>query len=366
MRKNNFMLYGCLVLVGILVGSVLFVNPSAQAFWGDDKHVEQKKESKKIVIPQEQAITKVVDEVGPAVVSIITKKVKVSRDFFLNPVPRQVKGLGSGVIFDKKGYILTNNHVVAGAEAIKVILSDGRELQAKLVGNDPRSDLAVIKVDAKDLPVAPLGNSKQIDVGQLAIAIGSPYDVKFRNTVTTGVISAVNRTIRTKNGILENLIQTDASINPGNSGGPLLNSQGEVIGINTAIIGGSAQGIGFAIPINKAKKIVSDLIKYGKVKRPWLGIYGTDITEKLKNYYGLPVAKGVLIIQSVTDSPASKAGLSQGDIIIEVNREKIEGMEELKRIIKKQEIGDKLKLLVMDNNGGLTPVTVTLKEMPSK
>ncbi|GAB6098611.1 trypsin-like peptidase domain-containing protein [Halanaerocella petrolearia] len=372
--RSDFVAYSSLLLVGILLGSILFANSSVQAFWGNDQATVKtqqqkntKQQAKKIVIPQEEAVKKVVSEVGPAVVSIVTEKVQVSRDMFLNPVPRKAKGLGSGIIFDKEGYILTNNHVVEGAEKIKVLLSDGREFEGQLVGNDPRNDLAVIKVKPDSLPVAPLGNSDKLEVGQLAIAIGSPYDVKFRNTVTTGVLSALDRKIRAGSSghILEGLIQTDASINPGNSGGPLLNSQGEVIGINTAIIG-DAQGIGFSIPINKAKKIVNDLIKYGRVKRPWLGIYGTKITKKLKNYYNLPVSNGVLILETIMDSPASQADLSRGDIIIEADHKKIKDMQDLKKIIKNKGINSRLKLLVMDSNGELNPVSITLKEMPTK
>ncbi|GAB6138470.1 S1C family serine protease [Halanaerobaculum tunisiense] len=375
MRKinNKFAVYSSVLLVGILLGSVLFTNPQVQAFWGTDEEAtssaqqDQSAKQKQVVVPQEEAVKKVVAEVGPAVVSIVTRKMQISRDSFLQPVPREAKGLGSGVIFDQQGYILTNNHVVQDAKKIKVLLSDGREFEADLIGNDPRNDLAVIKVEGADLPVAPLGNSDKLDVGQLTIAIGSPYDVKFRNTVTTGVVSALNRTIRAGSSgtVLEGLIQTDASINPGNSGGPLLNSQGEVIGINTAIIQ-SAQGIGFSIPINKAKQIVDDLIQYGKVKRPWIGIYGTKINDKLKEYYNLSVSKGVLVMETVLDSPADKSDLSKGDIIIEANHKKINNMQDLRGIINQQEIDSELQLLVMDHQGDLNPVTVTLQEMPTK
>jgi len=360
---------GSILLIGLLIVGLLGVTSVGKAFLGDDgeNNQEPQQTKKKVVIPQEEAVTQVVEEVGPAVVSIITQKVKVSRDMFLNPVPEETKGLGSGVIFDEKGYILTNNHVISDAEKIKVMTSDGEEYEAKLVGRDAQNDLAVIKIKADSLPaVAPLGDSSKLNVGQLTIAIGSPYDVKFRNTVTTGVVSAVDRQIRAEGNMFEGLIQTDAAINPGNSGGPLLNSQGEVIGINTAILSGSAQGIGFALPINKAKQIVDDLIEYGRVKRPWLGIYGTAITDKLVEYYGLKVDHGVLVMKSIIDSPADKAGLTEGDIILEADKQKINDMQELKQVIEEAGIGEKIELLVKKRDEGVEPVLVTLEEMPTQ
>lgn len=358
-KWDDFFRYAAIVMVVVLVAGALFsilrpaFLPDAQA--GDV-----------IVVPQEEAVIKAVKEVGPAVVSVVTEKVDVAYDIFLNPVPRKIPGLGSGFIFDKEGYILTNNHVVSGAEDITVHLQDGRKFKAKMVGADARNDLAVIKIEGNNLPTVEFGNSGQLKVGQLAIAIGSPYDLNFQNTVTTGVVSALNRTIRTEDGnLLEGLIQTDASINPGNSGGPLLDSQGRVIGINTAILG-SAQGIGFAIPIDTAKEIIDDLIKYGKVKRPWLGIYGSGIDEKVAEYYNLPVKQGVLILQVIPDSPADKAGLKGGDIIIEVDRQRIKDMEELRSVIKEKGIGTEIQVLIIrGSTGEIDPVRVTLGEAPT-
>ncbi|OCL27331.1 serine protease [Orenia metallireducens] len=363
--KKSIVLYTSLLLIGILIGNIVLNNSTANAFWNDSKQEDnsQKAVINKIVVPQEEAVKRAVKQVGPAVVSIVTRDVEIVRDFFYNPVPQEKEGLGSGVIIDKEGYILTNNHVIDGADKIKVLLSDGRKFTAELVGSDPRNDLAVIKIEGKDLPVAQLGDSDELVAGQLTIAIGSPYGIEFSNTVTTGVVSALGREIRAgKHGILENLIQTDASINPGNSGGPLLDSQGKVIGINTAIIG-DAQGIGFAIPINQAKEIIGDLIKYGKVKRPWLGIYGTKLTEEIINYYSLPVEHGVLVARVIMDSPADKAGLSHNDIIVEADHQKVRDMNDLKEIINKKGIGAKLKLLIMDNDKNLKPITVTLEEL---
>jgi len=364
-RRGKVLTYALILILGFLIGNSLLSQSSVEATWNSKE--TQKEVIEELVIPKEEAIKRVVKEVGPSVVSIVTKEITEVEEHRYYPFPKERKGLGSGFIFDKKGYILTNNHVIDNADEIKVLLSDGRKVEARLIGRDPRNDLAVIKVDAKDLPVAKLGDSNQLKAGQLAIAIGSPFDVEFSNTVTTGVVSALNRTINLGNnsGLLEGLIQTDASINPGNSGGPLLNSQGEVIGINTAIIN-DAQGIGFSIPINKAKEITEDLIKYGKVKRPWLGIYGTELNKELVNYYNLPVENGVIIARVIIDSPAEKAGLSNNDIIIEANHQKIKEMSDLSRIIKKVGIGNELKLLVMKGNSGeLKPITIILKELPT-
>ncbi len=368
LKKRSF-IYVSLVLIGILLGSTLFNLAESKAFWNDDAEKEKVEEKvERVVVPQEEAVKRAVKKVGPSVVSIVTRDVEVVRDFFFEAVPREQKGLGSGVIIDKKGYILTNNHVIDDVDKIKVQLSDGRDFEGELVGSDPINDLAVIKIDGDDLPVAVLGDSDKLEVGQLAIAIGSPYDIEFSNTVTTGVVSALGREISTSSGrgeTLGDLIQTDASINPGNSGGPLLNSQGEVIGINTAIIG-NAQGIGFAIPINKAKEIIDELIEHGRVKRPWLGISGYEINQELSDYYNLPVDYGILVMQIVMDSAADKAGLEQGDIILEVDRKKIKKMETLQKIIKDKGINAKLKLLVMNSEGELKTTTATLKERKLK
>ncbi|MBM7622826.1 S1C family serine protease [Sporohalobacter salinus] len=370
-RNKKFLVCTCIVMIAILLGGTM-ISSSVKAFWGDDdQNTDNSQQSKKeVVVPQEKVVKNVVKKVGPAVVSIITKDIEFIDNQVFAPIPQQKKGIGSGIIIDEEGYILTNNHVIQDADKIKVMLSNGKKLKAKLIGREVRNDLAVIKVDKDDLPVAPLGNSKKLKVGELAIAIGSPYGLEFRNTVTTGVISALGREIRAHNRdgqiMLENLIQTDASINPGNSGGPLLNSQGEVIGINTAMMN-NAQGMGFSIPINKAKKIVDDLIEYGKVKRPWLGIYGSKLTKKVAAYYNLPVNTGVIVARVIPDSPAAKAGLSSKDIITEANHQEVSGMNDLKKIINEKDIGDQLKLLVFKvDQGQLTPFTVTLGEMPTK
>jgi serine protease Do len=273
-----------------------------------------------------------VEKVSPAVVNIsIVVKEKASpffpfgrddffKDFFPEFFTREYQhtSLGSGVIMDgKNGYILTNHHVVAGATEIKVITSDQKEYVGKTIGSDPRSDLAVIKIDVKEkLPEAKLGDSDDLMIGETVIAIGNPFGLT--HTVTTGVVSALDRSVRAEDRIYRHFIQTDASINPGNSGGPLLNIDGDLIGINTAIYQ-KAQGIGFAIPINKAKRIVKELLRAGEVRPPWIGLELQELTKDLKSHFGLPgEKKGVLVSDVYQDSPAEQAGIKRGDVILSV------------------------------------------------
>jgi serine protease Do len=242
------------------------------------------------------------------------------KDFFPEFFTREYQhtSLGSGVIMDgKNGYILTNHHVVAGATEIKVITSDQKEYVGKTIGSDPRSDLAVIKIDVKEkLPEAKLGDSDDLMIGETVIAIGNPFGLT--HTVTTGVVSALDRSVRAEDRIYRHFIQTDASINPGNSGGPLLNIDGDLIGINTAIYQ-KAQGIGFAIPINKAKRIVKELLRAGEVRPPWIGLELQELTKDLKSHFGLPgEKKGVLVSDVYQDSPAEQAGIKRGDVILSV------------------------------------------------
>lgn len=323
-----------------------------------------------VVVPQEQAVINVVKNVGPAVVSVIVKDRVRGYDFFYGAIDQQREGLGSGVIFDKRGYVLTNNHVVEGADEIKVVLTDGREFAATIAGTDPSNDIAVLKLDTQGaaLPTAKLGDSSKVQVGQTAIAIGTPYDMEFQNTVTVGVISALGRNLRTENrnsqSVITDVMQTDASINPGNSGGPLLNTQGEVIGINTAILG-SAQGMGFSIPINTAKEIMNDLIEYGYVKRPYIGIYGQSIgKEALVEYFNYTGEGGVWIAQVVAGGPAERAGLRAGDVILEIDREKITDMDQLKSILNTKGIGKEVKILALTKKG-LQVVNVKIGETPA-
>jgi serine protease Do len=291
--------------------------------------------------PRENAVVRAVRKVSPAVVNISTSKLveggvspffsfenddffnRFFRDFF-EPRKRQYvqNSLGSGVIIDStQKYILTNHHVIVRASKIMITLADQQEFEARVVGTDPESDLAVLKIESDtSLPAIRMGRSDDLMIGETVIAIGNPFGLS--HTVTTGVISALNRSVRTQSGVYHNFIQIDASINPGNSGGPLLNINGELVGINTAIYSG-AEGIGFAIPIDRARRIVSDLIHYGRVHTAWLGITVQDLTKNLIDYFRLPVDRGVLITQVMPGSPAKDKGLKRGDVITELNKNSI-------------------------------------------
>jgi serine protease Do len=262
---------------------------------------------------------------------------------------------------DKEGYILTNNHVVEGADKVKIRLNDGREFTAIVKGQDSRTDLAVLHIKAKDLPVATLGDSDKLEVGEWAIAIGSPFGLE--HTVTVGVISAKGRT-GLGTGTYEDFIQTDASINPGNSGGPLINIDGEVVGINAMIIQ-PGTGIGFAIPINMAKQILNDLIKQGKVVRPWLGISVQDLTPEMAEQFQVKEKEGVIVAQIHQGTGAEKAGLASGDIMKSVDDKAIKNTNELIKEIQKKKVGQKVKLNVVRDGKPMT-IEVTLTAMPDK
>lgn len=282
----------------------------------------------------EAATTGVVESVGPAVVKILTREKAVIDHFFVGQIVQEREGIGSGVIVDGAGHILTNNHVVADATEIKVLLPDRQDpYRGRLIGADPFTDLAVLKIDGKDLPVANLGDSSKLKVGQFVIAIGNPYG--FENSVTLGLVSALGRglLIDPEFGLqIEGVIQTDASINPGNSGGPLLDLEGRVIGINTAIIE-RAQGIGFAIPINAARETMEELITHGKVLR--LGVLGGAIDEVFATRYlretgvALPVKTGIYLVEVVEGGAAANAGLRAGDIITRAGGREVRTMDEL-------------------------------------
>lgn len=304
-------------------------------------------------------IADVAEAVGSAVVGVSTRR--QAYDWFWGSY--EIPGVGSGVIFDENGYVLTNDHVVHGATNITVSLHDGRQVNGELVGTDPSTDLAVVKIDEKNLPVAVLGSSDNLRVGSLAIAIGNPLGLDLQRTVTAGIISALNRTIRTEDGkILEDLIQTDASINPGNSGGPLVDFQGHVIGINTAKAT-QAEGIGFAIPIGLAKPIVDELISHGKIMRPWLGIYGGTITAEVASYYSLSAEEGVLILEVEQNSPAKAAGLQPGDVVEEFNEVKVKTIDDLTEEIEKRKVGDEVQLKIIRGERR-SNITIKLGERP--
>lgn len=277
--------------------------------------------------------------------------VQIQREFIWE---REVPSSGSGVIVDSNGYILTNSHVVGDGDAksINVLLENGDKLPGKVLWNDAYLDLAIVKVEATGLPVADLGDSDSLEVGQLAVAIGNPLGLDFQRTVTSGVISGLNRSIRlSKNVVIDDLIQTDASINPGNSGGPLLNKNGEVIGINTVKIRpDAAEGLGFAIPINVVKPIVEEVIQQGDFKTVYMGIMGQEV-EQYGRQYGIEfsVDKGVLLVHVEENSPAYKAGLRMGDIIVKIDNQEIGTTNQLKKVLYKYKKGDKATITIIRN-----------------
>ncbi len=310
----------------------------------------------------EETLVKIIEEASPWVVNINVSL--MAQDAYMSAAPQQ--GMGSGIMIDPRGYILTNNHIVENANAMLVSMFDGTQLDGKLVGADPMSDIAVVKVEngKKKLPVAKIGDSDKVKVGHTAIAIGNPFGFMLRGpTVTVGVISALNRTIQAEKGVYENLFQTDAHINPGNSGGPLLNGKGEVIGMNSANIP-FAQGIGFSIPLNSAMVVAKELIEHGKVMRPWLGILGIGLNKDIAQYYNLSVDEGVLITRSFENSPAWAQGITSGDIILSVDARPVKDMGELAGYVRKKKIGDEIVLAV--RRGNLQgDVKVKLAEIPT-
>lgn len=374
-------------LVRMLAAILLVLSCAANSFASDidDQNIA-------LLDRTAKAFAAVVKKAVPAVVFVRVEKTVESRgtaspfqfqdpfDFFNDPfferffgphfqprrrMPRkfQQRGQGSGFIISKDGYILINNHVVGDADLIKVKLSDGREFKAKVIGTDPQSDVAVIKIDATNLPVLRLGDSDKLEVGEWVIAIGNPFGLS--QTVTVGVVSAKGRS-RIGINDYEDFIQTDAAINPGNSGGPLVNIHGEAVGMNTAIFSrsGGYMGIGFAIPINMAKAIKDQLLKKGKVTRGWLGVVIQDIDEELAKSFGLEKTEGVLIAEVSEGSPAEKAGLKQGDIILRLNGKKVDDLGELRNKIALTAPGTKVKLEVLRENKRRT-IQVTIGEQPA-
>ena len=289
----------------------------------------------------EKAVLDTLEKVSKSVVNINTVKL-ISRMLY-QAIP--VEGMGSGTIIDSKGQILTNNHVVGGAEKITVTLWNGEMLEGKIVGACSVHDTAIVKVNKPELPAAELGDSEKLRVGQRVYAIGNPFGLPGGPTVTSGVISATKRTIESQRGLIENLVQTDAAINPGNSGGPLLDLEGKVVAINTAIIP-YAQGIGFAIPINTAKQCTSDMIREGIAARPWLGIVGLSLSSEISRYYNLPLEHGVLVTKVTDGSPAQHAGMIMGDIILKMDRVDIGSIEDLLGEIHRRKVGDEIRITV--------------------
>ncbi len=315
---------------------------------------------------------------SPCVVSIVSEKTdKNPNMFFFGPFDfedpyqqeRKSKSLGSGVIVDaEKGYLLTNNHVIEDAEEIKVILYDKREFEAKVIGTDPPSDLAVLQIEANDLSEAKLGNSDNLQIGEWIVAIGSPFGLHLNHTVTSGIVSAVGRSDVISKANFENFIQHDAAINPGNSGGALFSLDGNLVGINTAIAtdgySRSNAGVGFAIPINQVKRVMEDLIGIGKVSRGYLGVYIEDLEENKAKALGIKDTKGAFIVMIVDDSPADKAGLKEKDVIIALNSMPIEDSNQLRNDVSSMRPNDVVVFSIIRNELRQT-VSVVLGERPS-
>ncbi len=318
-----------------------------------------------------------VKKANPAVVSIQSEKTVANemnpfmndpffRHFFNDPrlqePSQKIKGLGSGVIVSKEGYILTNYHVIKDSTNILVKLNDDRELKAKVIASDPPSDVGVIKIDASDLPVASLGNSDELEVGDIVLAIGNPFGVG--QTVTQGIVSGLNR----KNlgiNLYEGFIQTDAAINPGNSGGALIDIEGNLIGINSAILtrSGGNNGIGFAIPINFAKQIMDELIKDGAVERGWLGIIMTDLTPELQEVFNYEGTGGVLVRAVYSQSPAAKSGLQPGDIITKINNTIIKDSNDVRQLISSFKNKQKIKLTAIRDSEEMNfSIVISIRE----
>lgn len=377
-------------IVGTIITSSFDFSSSCHAIFGGKKNEKAKTEQISQAIDT-NTFVRIAAKEKPAVVNIsTTKTVKGSRfsrfhefgdsfgnkspfedffgdDFFrrfFGDIPQKEfkeKSLGSGLIISQDGYILTNNHVIENADDIKVKLSDEEVYEAKIIGKDSKTDLALIKIEAKnDLPIAILGDSDELQVGEWVMAIGNPFGLN--QTVTVGVVSAKGRVIGS--GPYDDFIQTDASINPGNSGGPLINTKGEVIGINTAIIA-SGEGIGFAIPINMAKDIFDDLKEKGRVVRGWLGVTIQKITPELAKSFKLKTKEGALVASVIKDDPADKAGIKQGDVIIELDGKEIKTSRELVNKVASIKVGKKIKVKLI-RDGKKIKVTVKVGERPDE
>ena len=306
----------------------------------------------------EDLLVSAVDKIGKSIVNIASVRMLQDQLFRVFPV----EGVGSGVIIDEKGYVLTNNHVIDDAERLKVTLADGRVLRGRVTGSDDVTDLAVLKVESdQPLPAAQLGNSDELKVGQIVLAIGNPFGLTGGPAVTAGIVSSLNRSIQTRNGVLE-LIQTDAAINPGNSGGPLVNTKGEVVAINTANMP-YAQGIGFAVPANTAKTILKELIEKGRVTRPWIGIASMKVTPQLAHFYGLPAREGALVARVEPYSPADDAGLRKGDIIEEIDGSRIEDPSQIASRVREKQMNERVTLTV-NRYGRQLQVPVQVDERP--
>jgi len=383
LRKKPLVIAAVFTILGLIIGLGISSNFNFHSKgYTDDLKISE--ESIELLSKTNQAMAEIVAAVKPAVVNISSTKTirggEISSPFFndsflkrffgnefgFSEKPREYKqsGLGSGVIVEKDGYILTNNHVVKGAEEIKVTLSDKREFKGKVIGSDQKTDLAVIKIDSHNLPVIKLGDSEKLKVGEMVLAIGNPFGLS--HTVTSGIVSATGRA---NVGIAdyEDFIQTDAPINPGNSGGALVNIRGELVGINTAIFSttGGYQGIGFAIPSNMAQDVMNSLIKNGKVVRGWLGVTIQPLTTDLAKQFNLKDEQGVLVGDVTEGGPAEKAGIQRGDVILEYNSKKVEDAISLRNMVAGTVPNQEVSIKLM-RNGKTETIRVKILEMTTE
>lgn len=383
LRRKQFAVAAVFILIGIIVGLSISSHFNFQTK-GHTGEREVSQESIDILSRTNEAVSEVVAAVKPSVVNVSSTKT-VRRDalpspFFNDPFFKRFfgdefrsfgdqrghkqSGLGSGVIVDRSGYILTNNHVIRGAEEIKVTLSDNREFKGRVIGSDQKTDLAVIKIDTDNLPVIKIGDSDMLKTGEMVLAVGNPFGLT--QTVTSGIVSATGRA---NVGVAdyEDFIQTDAPINPGNSGGALVNIRGELVGINTAIFSttGGYQGIGFAIPSNMAKAVMESLIKKGKVVRGWLGVTIQQLTPELAKQFNLKDEKGVLVGDVVEGGPAEKAGIERGDVIIEFNGKEVKDASNLRNMVADIMPNTDVSVKVLRDEKTRT-FRVTISEMPAE
>jgi len=382
-KKRWYVAASLLLLVGIFFGLLLASRLNIMSPLTAKSQVSPR--SVDTLTQLSEALSEVAAVSTPSVVNISTTRVIKSPDeapfdfyddpffrrFFGDQLPRQdvpkehkEQSLGSGVIVSEDGYIVTNNHVIEKAQEIKVLLGDKRDFKAKLIGADPKTDIAVIKIEARGLPALPWGDANKLKVGELVFAIGNPFGLN--QTVTMGVISAVGRA---NVGIAdyEDFIQTDAAINPGNSGGALLNTRGELVGINTAILSrtGGYQGIGFAVPSSMARQVMDSLVKYKKVVRGWLGVSIQEVTSELAEEFGVKKLKGALVSRVMKGSPADKAGIRQGDVILQYNGKDVEDTGHLRNMVSQTPLASKVKVRLLRQKKELE-VEVVVSELPKK
>lgn len=363
-----------LLLAGFLLGGITYYLLSRTATPGSLPFTPRVPGA---IVESSRAFSEIARAVSPAVVNISSVKTMKRQqspfdDFFdfLHPFPDgegrkwKEQSLGSGVVVSADGYIVTNNHVIEQSDDIKVTLFDKRSFRAKVIGADPKTDIAIIKINARDLPVVPWGDSERLQVGEFVLAIGNPFGL--RHTVTMGIISAVGR-VDVGIADYENFIQTDAAINPGNSGGPLVNIKGELIGINTAIFSktGGYQGIGFSVPSGMVRLVMEQLIKKGKVTRGWIGVTIQELTPELAQQFGLKTSEGALISDVAKGSPAQKAGIQRGDIIIEFDGKRVTDVGVLRNMVAQSRVGEEVAVKLLRQDKELA-ASVAITELPSE